>query len=65
MLFVIATNWIFKRALVKSIVGGPKYGGGGTLDPDDRTRLYYGIFNGGKWRDRIAPAVEKFISANS
>ncbi|MEO5577897.1 MAG: polyhydroxyalkanoate depolymerase, partial [Sphingomicrobium sp.] len=25
---------------------------------------HYGIFNGGKWRDRIAPAVEKFIAAN-
>ena len=34
-------------ALVKSIVGGPKYGGGGTLDPADRTRLYYGIYDGG------------------
>ena len=26
---------------------------------------HYGIFNGGKWRDRIAPAVEKFIAANA
>src|SRR6476646_3219293 len=25
---------------------------------------HYGIFNGRKWRDRIAPLVEKFISAN-
>ena len=25
---------------------------------------HYGIFNGGKWRERIAPAVEKFIAAN-
>ena len=33
--------------LVKSLVGGPKYGGGGTLDPEDRTKMYYGIFNGG------------------
>lgn len=34
-------------ALVRSFVGGPKYGGGGALDPQDRTRFYYGIFNGG------------------
>ena len=25
---------------------------------------HYGIFNGRKWRDRIAPVVEKFIEAN-
>jgi poly(3-hydroxybutyrate) depolymerase len=25
---------------------------------------HYGIFNGRKWRDRIAPVVEKFIAAN-
>ena len=25
---------------------------------------HYGIFNGRKWRDRIAPAVEKFIADN-
>jgi poly(3-hydroxybutyrate) depolymerase len=25
---------------------------------------HYGIFNGGKWRDRIAPELEKFIAAN-
>jgi len=25
---------------------------------------HYGIFNGGKWRERIAPVVEKFIAAN-
>src|SRR5690348_10743885 len=25
---------------------------------------HYGIFNGRKWRDRIAPVVEKFIDAN-
>jgi poly(3-hydroxybutyrate) depolymerase len=25
---------------------------------------HYGIFNGRKWRERIAPAVEKFIAAN-
>jgi poly(3-hydroxybutyrate) depolymerase len=25
---------------------------------------HYGIFNGRKWRDRIAPAVEKFIAAS-
>jgi poly(3-hydroxybutyrate) depolymerase len=26
---------------------------------------HYGIFNGRKWRDQIAPAVEKFIAANA
>ncbi|WP_265562097.1 polyhydroxyalkanoate depolymerase [Sphingomicrobium arenosum] len=26
---------------------------------------HYGIFNGGKWRERIAPVVEEFISANA
>jgi poly(3-hydroxybutyrate) depolymerase len=25
---------------------------------------HYGIFNGRKWRERIAPVVEKFITAN-
>jgi poly(3-hydroxybutyrate) depolymerase len=25
---------------------------------------HYGIFNGRKWRERIAPQVEKFIAAN-
>jgi poly(3-hydroxybutyrate) depolymerase len=25
---------------------------------------HYGIFNGRKWRERIAPVVEKFIAAN-
>jgi len=25
---------------------------------------HYGIFNGRKWRERIAPVVEKFISEN-
>jgi poly(3-hydroxybutyrate) depolymerase len=25
---------------------------------------HYGIFNGRKWRDKIAPVVEKFIDAN-
>ena len=25
---------------------------------------HYGIFNGGKWREKIAPVVEKFIAAN-
>ncbi len=33
--------------LVRALIGGPKYGGGGTLDPEDRTKMYYGIFNGG------------------
>ena len=26
---------------------------------------HYGIFNGRKWRDKIAPVVERFIAANS
>ena len=26
---------------------------------------HYGIFNGSKWRDRIAPVVEQFITANA
>ena len=26
---------------------------------------HYGIFNGRKWREQIAPVVEKFIAANS
>ena len=26
---------------------------------------HYGIFNGGKWREKIAPVVEKFIAANA
>jgi poly(3-hydroxybutyrate) depolymerase len=26
---------------------------------------HYGIFNGRKWRERIAPVVEDFISAHS
>jgi poly(3-hydroxybutyrate) depolymerase len=26
---------------------------------------HYGIFNGRKWRDKIAPVVERFVSANA
>ena len=26
---------------------------------------HYGIFNGRKWRENIAPVVEKFIAANA
>jgi poly(3-hydroxybutyrate) depolymerase len=26
---------------------------------------HYGIFNGRKWREQIAPVVEKFIAANA
>jgi len=26
---------------------------------------HYGIFNGRKWREKIAPVVEKFIAANA
>jgi len=40
--------------------------------PDDKKRYlmaesvgHYGIFNGSKWRDRIAPVVEQFITANA
>ena len=56
MLWVIDADHLPKRIttwsttdgkLVRSLIGGPKYGGGGTLDPVDRTRMYYGIFNGG------------------
>jgi len=25
---------------------------------------HYGIFNGSKWRDRIAPVVEEFVAAH-
>ncbi|MEM6267593.1 MAG: polyhydroxyalkanoate depolymerase, partial [Pseudomonadota bacterium] len=39
---------------------------------DDKKRYYiaegaghYGIFNGSKWRTKVAPVVEKFIAANS
>jgi poly(3-hydroxybutyrate) depolymerase len=26
---------------------------------------HYGIFNGRKWREKIAPVVERFIAANA
>ena len=26
---------------------------------------HYGIFNGRKWREKIAPVVEKFVAANA
>jgi poly(3-hydroxybutyrate) depolymerase len=26
---------------------------------------HYGIFNGSKWRDRIAPVVEEWIAAHA
>ena len=39
--------------------------------PDDKKRYlmaegagHYGIFNGSRWRDRIAPVVEEWIAAN-
>ena len=42
-----------------------------TALPDDKKRYlmaegvgHYGIFNGSKWRDRIAPVVEEWIAAN-
>ena len=36
-----------KGSLMRSFTGGPGYGGGGTLDPADRTLFRYGLFNGG------------------
>ena len=40
--------------------------------PEDKKRYYmaegaghYGIFNGSKWRDKIAPVVEEWIAANA
>jgi len=43
-----------------------------TALPDDKKRYlmaegvgHYGIFNGSKWRDRIAPVVEEWIAANA
>ncbi|MCJ7420555.1 polyhydroxyalkanoate depolymerase [Sphingomicrobium astaxanthinifaciens] len=41
------------------------------LAPDKKRYLlakevgHYGIFNGGKWRDRIAPVVEEFIATHA
>jgi poly(3-hydroxybutyrate) depolymerase len=39
--------------------------------PDEKKRYYmaegaghYGIFNGSKWRNRVAPVVEEWIAAN-
>ena len=43
-----------------------------TALPDDKKRYlmaegagHYGIFNGSKWRDQIAPVVEEWIAANA
>lgn len=43
-----------------------------TALPDEKKRYYmaegvghYGIFNGSKWRNRIAPVVEEWMAANS
>ena len=43
-----------------------------TALPEDKKRYYmaeavghYGIFNGSKWRNRIAPVVEEWMAANS
>ncbi len=42
------TTWsITDGKLLTSLVGGPRYGGGGALDPEDPTKLYYSIFYGG------------------
>lgn len=32
--------------LIKGLVGPPKYGGGGTIDPTDKTRLFYAQYGG-------------------
>src|SRR5206468_3254596 len=33
--------WTLDGKLVRAFYGPPEYGGGGTLDPRDRTRFYY------------------------
>jgi len=33
--------WALDGRLVKAIYGGPEYGGGGVLDPTDKTKFYY------------------------
>jgi poly(3-hydroxybutyrate) depolymerase len=40
--------------------------------PEDRKRYlmvegagHYGIFNGSKWRNRVAPVVEEWMAANA
>lgn len=35
------SQWTLEGKLVKAFYGPPKYGGGGTLDPQDKTRFYY------------------------
>ena len=43
-----------------------------TALPEEKKRYYmaegaghYGIFNGSKWRDRVAPVVEEWIATHS
>lgn len=38
--------WTADGTLVKAIYGGPGYGAGGSIDPQDRTRVYYQHFTG-------------------
>lgn len=33
--------WSLEGKLIRAFYGPPKYGGGGTLDPQDKTRFYY------------------------
>ena len=48
-LWVAESSWLPKRVsvwtldgkLVKDVIGAPKYGGSGEIDPKDRTRYYY------------------------
>ena len=35
------SEWTLEGNLVNAFYGPPKYGGGGTLDPQDKTRFYY------------------------
>ena len=42
------TAWsIADGKLMKTFVGGPGYGGGGTLDPEDATKVFFGLYDGG------------------
>ena len=39
--------WTQAGKFVKGWYGGPKYGGGGALDPKDKSRFYYAEYEGG------------------
>jgi len=39
--------WNLDGTFVKAFYGGPRYGGGGMIDPRDKTRFYYGPDNYG------------------